>query len=73
MPDFFVPSRSSVASRAHALLNARMKQILADASARAIRYLEGLDARAVAPTPAAVAQLALLNTPVPAKSSAESG
>jgi len=45
---------------------AGMKQILADASTRAIRYLEGLDNRAVAPTPAAIAQLATLDAPLPA-------
>ena len=44
-----------------------MKGILTDASARAIRYLEGLDMRSVAPTPAAVAQLRTLDTPLPAK------
>ena len=44
-----------------------MKEILADASLRAIRYLQGLDARSVAPTPAAVARLPAFNAPLPAK------
>ena len=42
-----------------------MHEILTDASARAIRYLEGLETRAVAPTPAALAQLSVLDTPLP--------
>ena len=46
-----------------------MKEILADASLRAIRYLEGLDARSVAPTPAAVARLHAFDDPLPAKAS----
>jgi glutamate/tyrosine decarboxylase-like PLP-dependent enzyme len=45
-----------------------MKELLSDASARAIRYLEGLDARSVAPTPAAIKQLQALDAPLPAKS-----
>jgi glutamate/tyrosine decarboxylase-like PLP-dependent enzyme len=44
-----------------------MKQILADASTRAIRYLEGLATRPVAPTPEAVAQLQRLDTAIPAR------
>jgi glutamate/tyrosine decarboxylase-like PLP-dependent enzyme len=44
-----------------------MKELLSDASARAIRYLEGLDARSVAPTPAAIKQLQALNAPLPAR------
>lgn len=46
-----------------------MKEILADASLRAIRYLEGLDARSVAPPPAAVARLHAFDDPLPAKAS----
>lgn len=46
-----------------------MKEILADASLRAIRYLEGLDARSVAPTPAAVARLHAFDDPLPAQAS----
>ncbi|HYE94349.1 MAG TPA: aminotransferase class V-fold PLP-dependent enzyme [Terriglobales bacterium] len=40
-------------------------RVLADAAARAARYLEGLDGRAVAPEPAAVAALAALGGPLP--------
>ena len=44
-----------------------MKEILTDAAGRAIRYLEGLDARAVAPTAAAMAKLSVLDEALPAK------
>lgn len=39
--------------------------LLRDAAARAMRYLDGLPARAVAPDPAAVARLAALDEPLP--------
>ena len=42
-----------------------MHQLLNDAAARAIRYLEGLDARSVAPTPEAIAALKELDGPLP--------
>ena len=42
-----------------------MHSLLPDATARALRYLDGLAARSVAPTPAAVAQLAAFDTPLP--------
>jgi glutamate/tyrosine decarboxylase-like PLP-dependent enzyme len=41
------------------------QQLLADAAARAQRYLAGLPARSVAPSAQAVARLALLDTPLP--------
>ena len=44
-----------------------MKALLLDAAARSIRYLEGLDARAVAPTPEAIAALAAFDRPLPQK------
>ena len=44
-----------------------MKEILSDGAARAIRYLEGLDQRSVAASPAAVAGLRALDEPLPAK------
>jgi glutamate/tyrosine decarboxylase-like PLP-dependent enzyme len=43
-----------------------MHQILSDTTTRALRYLAGLPARSVAPTPAAIAQLADFDTPLPA-------
>lgn len=43
-----------------------MKALLTDACSRAIRYLDGLDARAVAPTPAAIADLRSFDEPLPA-------
>jgi len=43
-----------------------MKELLTDATARAIRYLEGLDTRPVAPAPAAVTALHALDEPLPA-------
>ena len=43
-----------------------MKEILTDASSRAIRYLEGLESRGVAPTPAALAALRAFDAPLPA-------
>jgi glutamate/tyrosine decarboxylase-like PLP-dependent enzyme len=43
--------------------------LLNDAAARAIRYLDGLDARSVAPTPAAVARLKALDESLPEESS----
>jgi len=42
-----------------------MKDLLEDASARALRYLEGLDERPVAPSAQAVAALARLEEPLP--------
>ena len=42
-----------------------MRELLDDAARRAIRYLDGLDARGVAPAPAAVAALAELDGPMP--------
>jgi glutamate/tyrosine decarboxylase-like PLP-dependent enzyme len=44
-----------------------MKELLADASARAIRYLESLDSRSVAPMPSAVEQLRTLDEALPAQ------
>lgn len=43
-----------------------MKELLADASARAIRYLEGIGSRSVAPSPSAVEQLRAFDEPLPA-------
>ncbi|MFI5357774.1 MAG: pyridoxal phosphate-dependent decarboxylase family protein [Opitutales bacterium] len=43
-----------------------MNTILSDAAARAQRYLAGLDERAVAPTPEAIAALGRLDEPLPA-------
>ena len=42
-----------------------MRELLIDAAERAIRYLEGLNERAVAPDPIAVAHLAELDSPLP--------
>jgi glutamate/tyrosine decarboxylase-like PLP-dependent enzyme len=42
-----------------------MRELLEEAAQRAIAYLEGLDARGVAPEAAAVAQLAALDRPLP--------
>ncbi|MBE2240225.1 MAG: aspartate aminotransferase family protein [Caldilineaceae bacterium] len=47
-----------------------MRALLEDAASRAIAYLEGLDARNVAPAPEAIAKLACLDQPLPAESSA---
>ena len=44
-----------------------MKELLTDAADRAIRYLEGLETRAVAPTAAAMAKLRVLDEPLPGK------
>ena len=44
-----------------------MKELLTDASTRAIRYLDGLDTRAVAPTAAALAQLHSFDEALPEK------
>jgi glutamate/tyrosine decarboxylase-like PLP-dependent enzyme len=44
-----------------------MKELLTDASTRAIRYLDGLDTRAVAPTAAALAQLHSFDEVLPEK------
>ena len=44
-----------------------MKELLADASARAIRYLERLDSRSVAPTSSAIEQLRTLDEPLPTR------
>lgn len=46
-----------------------MKSLLNDGAARAIRYLENLDRRGVAPTPEAVAALRGLDGPLPQKPS----
>ncbi|MEY2882219.1 MAG: hypothetical protein RLZZ15_4599 [Verrucomicrobiota bacterium] len=46
-----------------------MNVLLADAAARSIRYLEKLETRSVAPTPAALAALNALDEPLPAASS----
>ena len=43
-----------------------MRQLLEQASQRAISYLEGLDSRGVAPSPEAVAKLSALDEPLPA-------
>lgn len=45
--------------------NDEMRELLRDASARALRYLEALDERSVAPTASAVAQLDELNIALP--------
>src|SRR4051812_47810445 len=42
-----------------------MKELLSDASTRAIRYLDTLADRAVAPTPAAIAALRAFDEPLP--------
>ncbi|NDK40269.1 aspartate aminotransferase family protein [Pseudoxanthomonas gei] len=42
-----------------------MRDLLTDAAERSIRYLQGLDARAVAPDPAAVQALSALDTALP--------
>ncbi len=42
-----------------------MKVLLKDTAARAIAYLDGLDARSVAPTPEAIARLAEFDEPLP--------
>ncbi len=42
-----------------------MHELLNDAAARAIRYLDGLDARRVVPTPEALAGLVALESPLP--------
>ena len=44
-----------------------MKELLNDAAARAIRYLEGLKTRAVAPTASAMAELRAFDEALPAK------
>lgn len=44
-----------------------MRTLLSDAAGRAIRYLETLDTRSVAPTPSAVARLAAFDEPLPAE------
>ncbi len=44
-----------------------MKEILTDGATRAIRYLEGLETRGVAPSAAAVAGLRALDEPLPQK------
>jgi glutamate/tyrosine decarboxylase-like PLP-dependent enzyme len=46
-----------------------MKHLLTDASARAIRYLEGVETRGVAPTAAALEGLSRLDEPLPAEPS----
>ncbi|MBL9188905.1 MAG: aspartate aminotransferase family protein [Opitutaceae bacterium] len=46
-----------------------MTNLLHDAAARAIRYLQTLDQRGVAPTPAAIAALRAFDEPLPEKSS----
>ncbi|MDB6115381.1 MAG: Pyridoxal-dependent decarboxylase, partial [Lacunisphaera sp.] len=47
-----------------------MKEILAEASARAVRYLENIQTRAVAPSPAAIEALRAFDEPIPAGPSA---
>lgn len=47
-----------------------MRQLLEDSAQRAIAYLEGVDARGVAPSPEAVAALAVLDEPLAAHGSA---
>lgn len=47
-----------------------MREVLADAAERGIRYLEHVGDRSVVPDPATVARLAELDTPLPAQSSA---
>jgi glutamate/tyrosine decarboxylase-like PLP-dependent enzyme len=47
-----------------------MKELLYDAASRAVRYLETLDARAVAPTPTALAALRAFDEPLPGLASA---
>lgn len=42
-----------------------MRDLLLDAAARSLRYLEALDERSVAPDPAAVARLGALDRPLP--------
>src|SRR5499426_1760203 len=42
-----------------------MKELLADFLDRALRYIDGIDSRQVAPSGAAVGRLALLNEPLP--------
>ena len=44
-----------------------MNELLRDAAMRAASYLDGLDARKVAPDPDAVAPLDALDTPLPAE------
>jgi len=46
-----------------------MRKLLENAAQRAISYLEGLDARGVAPSPEAIAKLAILEEPFPEESS----
>jgi glutamate/tyrosine decarboxylase-like PLP-dependent enzyme len=47
-----------------------MKDILSDATARAVRYLADVETRSVAPSPAAIAALASLDGPLPDQPSA---
>src|SRR5438270_10963679 len=46
-----------------------MRELLTDAAERAIRYIEGLNERGVAPDPTAVARLEELGIPLPARPS----
>jgi glutamate/tyrosine decarboxylase-like PLP-dependent enzyme len=46
-----------------------MRKLLEDAAQRAISYLEGLESRGVAPLPGAIANLAVLDRPLPEGSS----
>ncbi len=46
----------------------KMKELLNDAAGRAIRYLDGLESRSVAPLPQAVEGLSVLDEPLPAGS-----
>ncbi|MEY2486365.1 MAG: hypothetical protein QOH39_2013 [Verrucomicrobiota bacterium] len=46
-----------------------MKELLADAADRAVRYLEGLSSRSVAPAPAAIEKLKTLDQPLPVRPS----
>ncbi len=45
--------------------SAEMRELLRNATERALRYLDGLEERSVAPTPEAIAQLAELDTALP--------
>ena len=49
------------------MLDDSTRHLLGDASTRAARYLDGLDSRPVAPSADAIARLAALDVPLPAK------
>ena len=46
-----------------------MKELLGDAADRAVRYLDGLSSRSVAPAPAAIEKLKTLDEPLPVRAS----